>query len=105
MMRGHNKEDMSETISGLIITGWYVIVGKAANDRVAGYPLQIYADKHIAEEVAKANNEEIVLVKPIIDISIVPGAICPHCGRSGISGYDKDICLCPNCGKNISLDS
>ena len=36
---------------------WYVIVRKDN-----GYPLQIYTDKNTAYEVAKANNEKVVLV-------------------------------------------
>lgn len=45
-------------------TVWYVVVGKKAKERVEYYPLQIYEDKVLAEEVAKANNELVVLVEP-----------------------------------------
>ena len=39
------------------MTIWYVIV-RADN----GYPLQIYADKQLAEDVARANGEKVVEV-------------------------------------------
>ena len=31
------------------------------------------------------------------------GAMCPHCGRQGIHGYDQEPCLCPQCGKDIAV--
>ena len=39
---------------------WYVIVRK--DNR---YPLQIYADEQLAQEVAKANGEDIVKVSKV----------------------------------------
>lgn len=39
---------------------WYVIVRKDN-----GYPLQIYADEQLAQEVAKANGEDLVKVRKI----------------------------------------
>jgi hypothetical protein len=38
---------------------WYVICRKDNN-----YPLQIYADKELAEGIARANDERIVVVIP-----------------------------------------
>jgi hypothetical protein len=45
-----------------MITTWYVVVGKPTKERVSNYPLSIYADKELADEVAKANNE---IVQPV----------------------------------------
>jgi hypothetical protein len=39
---------------------WYVIVRKDN-----GYPLQIYADKELAEQIARANGEKVVPVTPV----------------------------------------
>ena len=43
-------------------TTWYVIVGKPTKERVPDYPLSVYADKELADEVAKANGE---FVQPV----------------------------------------
>ncbi len=39
---------------------WYVIVRKDN-----GYPLSIYTDKELAEEVARVNGERVVVVTPV----------------------------------------
>lgn len=41
---------------------WYVIVRKDN-----GYPLQVYADEQLAQEVAKANGEDLVKVRKVED--------------------------------------
>jgi len=46
-------------------TIWYVVVSSEGKDRTAGYPLNIYADKGLAELVAKANGEKVVAVTPV----------------------------------------
>lgn len=46
---------------------WYVIVGTGGPERVDGYPLQIYADRKLADAVAAANGERVVVVAPIED--------------------------------------
>jgi len=33
----------------------------------------------------------------------LPGAICPHCGRQGIQGYDAEPCFCPDCHRDIAV--
>ncbi len=39
---------------------WYVIVRKDN-----GYPLCIYVDKELAEQIARANDERVVVVTPV----------------------------------------
>jgi hypothetical protein len=47
-------------------TIWYVVACNNSKMREENYPLSIYADKALAEAVAQANNEKVVLVKPIL---------------------------------------
>jgi hypothetical protein len=39
---------------------WYVIVKKEN-----GYPLQIYENKELAEGIARANDERVIVVSPV----------------------------------------
>ena len=47
-------------------TVWYVVASKANKPgSTKNYPLQIYADREIAEAVASANGEIVIHVKPL----------------------------------------
>lgn len=47
-------------------TVWYVVAGKKSDSREENYPLLIYADKDLAKAIADANNEKLIMVKPIL---------------------------------------
>jgi len=48
-------------------TIWYVIARKGKPGIEDNYPVLIYADKNLAQEVARVNNELLIPVKPILN--------------------------------------